>query len=146
MTPCTDLAEFYRLNNSDLIRILYWKGISDPEHIKDVCQSFYYRVARLHILERYDPALGPFESFILSVIQNVIIDSAEETTFPEQESETPLHEIYGRIREFRGWLRKHAGRQSEPLLKELEARVKGKDLKESSRSTYFRYVRRFLNQ
>lgn len=147
MVQTSSIQEFHRLNHADLIRFLQYKGIFDYDIQQDLCQSFYLRLQTHACLDTFDPLKGSFDSYICKILSNLIADyySQEIQARPLQESDgvTETDEVLARIRDFRSWIERRGGRQSNNLLRCLRARIRGDRLNESSRSTYYRYLQQY---
>lgn len=147
MVITQDLESFRRLNHTDLIRFLRFKGISNPDTIQDVLQAFYLRAIANHALSRFDPALGSFEAFIFKILQNVLLDFlAGQETASTLSGLEPMPESHcgERIRDFARWIEEHCGKARADMLACLKDRMLGYELSESKRTTYYRYLRIYM--
>jgi hypothetical protein len=147
MITTTDLETFRRLNHLDLVRFLSFKGVHNADILQDVLQAFYLRAMANHALNRFDPALGSFEAYILKILQNVLLDYlADQETASTLSGMEPIaqNDCEARIRDFARWIEGHCGKAVPDMLACLKDRMLGYELSESKRTTYYRYLRIYL--
>lgn len=152
MTETRSLEEFESLNHQDLVRYLRYKGVTDTETINDITQSYYVRLQVYNCLDKYDSAIGTYDAYMIRILNNTMSDHFNDAqqhinyqfdinlcTQPTSSSDA-----YNRINDFKSWIIKYGGKQSKRLLMCLESRIKGDNLNESMRTTYYRYMREYL--
>ena len=79
MTDTTNIGEFYTFNHPDVVRIVNHK-IYNRSISEDIVQNFYVSLIDKTALERYDPSRGPYDSYVMMLIDHTIVDSIEPKT------------------------------------------------------------------
>ena len=150
MVVTLSIEEFHSHNHLDLIRFLHFKNIYNPQIIEDITQAFYLRLSERPVLAQFDPARGTFEAYIMRCLSNVMSDyfNADPVTIGLSEIDgcRETSDVAGRILDFKSWIEKHAGKASDKMLECLQARIRGDELSESLRTTYYRYLKIYLTQ
>lgn len=68
MVRVTNVDEFARKNEGDLRRYMTYKtGIRDSNIIRDTVQEFYVKLIETRALDTYDPKLGTFKTYIMTL-------------------------------------------------------------------------------
>lgn len=149
MLVTTSIEVFHNSNHMDLVRFLKYKGIHAPERIQDITQAFYLRLQEYDCLAKYNAALGTFEAYTIRILSNTMSDYFNDEPPAGQISELDGARepslVAERISDFRSWIIKHGGKQSDNLLSCLRARIRGDELNESMRCTYYRYLKEYLS-
>lgn len=148
MQITTDIAVFHDLNHIDLINFLRWKSIYDQADQHDITQDFYFRITKYKSLEKWNIQLGSFSAYVYGILSNCINDHFNNNPkFPPitQEPVYPTPELSQRVWDFRAWIIEHGGRQTASLLAQLSDRISGREIEEETRTTYYRYLNKYLD-
>ncbi len=148
MTDTTCISEFYQFNNDDVVRIFSHK-IYNSESVPDLVQNFYVRLIDRSSLDKYDPQKGPYDSYVMMLIDHTISDSIprrKDSTCATILPEDNFDEHKDKISDFRSWIDRYGGKHRAVLYRELQLRINGDCRDSPGRKLYAQHVRRFLSE
>jgi DNA-directed RNA polymerase specialized sigma24 family protein len=156
MRDCTSISDFYAFNDSELTGFA-GKMVSDPELRKDIRQSFYCKSIEYNTLQRYDPAMSKFSTYIWSCVRNLVNchfqKEAERVHLPPAHADTlsaceslPV-EATERVERFRRFIEGSLiGSDGTGALDFFDARLHGRPtgpVGQSARNSYSELLKRF---
>ena len=76
MTVVDNVSDFAKYNEDDIRLYLTsprrGRGLYDPELVNDIIQNFYLRLLKSDALKKYDPAIGSFKTYVITILSNML--------------------------------------------------------------------------